>query len=376
VDVGAQELEAAGLYDPTAPGAAGRLAALEHLVALGATVDEIREAEAGSSLAFLAGELVRNERPRMTTGELAARTGLAPDLIERIWRAGGLPELDRDAPVFTEADVAGFSAFRAGAELVGEDATLQFVRVIGVAMASIADAATATLGLNDDQGLAATTQSELEQVQLIELASVALRDQVPLAVVGFLAHHVDTASRRAALGSDGSLASKTLQLAIGFLDLVGSTALANELAPHELGAVLADFERVTTDAVTRHGGRVVKHIGDEVMFVMADPMAACDVALTLCERYGPAAGTPALRGALAFGPLVRGYGDFYGPLVNLASRMVAVADPGAVVVTDAVRAGSTDASLTFVPLGARTLRGFPDEVDLYAVERAETSESA
>jgi adenylate cyclase len=135
--------------------------------------------------------------------------------------------------------------------------------------------------------------------------------------------------------------------------------------------VLADFERVTTEAVTKHGGRVVKHIGDEVMFVMADPGAACDVALTLCERYGPSAGTPVLRGALAFGPLVRGYGDFYGPIVNLASRMVGIAEPGAVVVSDDLRTRADGSSFSFQPLGARRLRGFPDAVDVYAVERAQ-----
>jgi adenylate cyclase len=313
--------------------------------------------------------MVRQAGDRITAKELAARTGLTVDQIERVWRAGGLPELDLDAAVFTADDVAGFATFAAGAEMFGEEPTLQFVRVVGAAMASIADAAMAMFGINVQPHFDGRVD-ELEHARVMELASRTLRDQVPLAVVSFLGHHVDVASRRTAIGAAGGMATATLDLVVGFLDLVGSTALGNDLSAQELGRVITDFERITTDAVTRRGGRVVKHIGDEVMFVVPNAADACDVALELCAHFGPRTETPMLRGALAFGPLVRGYGDYYGPLVNLASRMVKVAEPGAVVVTDEVRAAVAGrADLVLEELGSSTVRGFDEPVPMFSLAR-------
>ena len=72
---------------------------------------------------------------------------------------------------------------------------------------------------------------------------------------------------------------RTQQLAVGFADLVGSTALAQQLSIKELGAVLAEFDELASDVVVAAGGRVVKLIGDEVMYVAADPAAGCEIAL-------------------------------------------------------------------------------------------------
>lgn len=370
--IGLDRLEAAGLYDPTSPSAPERLALLEHLVGRGATLEMMVEAAADGRLPLLAGDLVRRAGVGITARELAVRTGLSVEQVERTWRAGGLPELDLDAPLFRDTDVTGFSAFAVGSAMFGEEPTLQFVRVLGVAMASIADAAMALFGINMQPRFDGSGTDELEYARTIELAASALRDDVPPAVVSFLAHHVEVANQRAFMSStSGPVATDTLELAVGFLDLVGSTALANELSTEELGLVIADFERVTTRAVTRRGGRVVKHIGDEVMFVVADAGDACDIALELCEQFGPATETPMLRGALAYGSLVRGYGDYYGPYVNLASRMVHVADPGSVVVTEAVRdeAARRD-DLAFTPTGTTRLRGFDDPVPLCVLTRS------
>jgi adenylate cyclase len=70
----------------------------------------------------------------------------------------------------------------------------------------------------------------------------------------------------------------------------------------------------------------VKLIGDEVMFVTRDPAAACDIALELFERV---AGDPNVtpRGGIAFGELLLRAGDYFGPIVNLASRVAQIAVP-------------------------------------------------
>jgi adenylate cyclase len=157
-------------------------------------------------------------------------------------------------------------------------------------------------------------------------------------------------------------------MTIGFLDLVGFTTLARRVDARELAAVIDRFEETAHDVTTAGDGRVVKFIGDEVMFVTRAAGAACDIALTLVERFaGDASVTP--RGALAAGDvLVRG-GDYYGPVVNLAARAASLAVPSEILVTDAVVAAAPPA-LRFEPAGRRALRGFDEPVRLSTVERA------
>jgi adenylate cyclase len=122
--------------------------------------------------------------------------------------------------------------------------------------------------------------------------------------------------------------------------------------------------------VATHDGRVVKLIGDEVMFVTRRAAAACEIALGLIESFaGDAAVTP--RGAIAYGEmLVRG-GDYYGPIVNLASRVAQTAVPSELLVTSAVASAASDSTITFEPAGKRMLKGFDEPVSLLTAGRAE-----
>jgi adenylate cyclase len=179
-------------------------------------------------------------------------------------------------------------------------------------------------------------------------------------------HHCEAAGRRTQ--ATGTL--DTSDLTVGFLDLVGSTMLAEQFPPSELGALISEFEQDATELVSGTDGRVVKMIGDEVMFVTADAGAACGLALELAERVERHAVLPRLRGGLAAGALVRGYGDYYGPIVNTAARAAKVAEPGSIVVTQAVRERADAAPVSFTPLGDHVLRGFDGSVSLYRLERA------
>ena len=95
--------------------------------------------------------------------------------------------------------------------------------------------------------------------------------------------------------------------------------------------------RDSFDAVTAHGGRVVKMIGDEVMFTVDSPRAAAEISLSLAEGTRGADDLTELRVGMAYGPLLEREGDLYGPVVNLASRMTAVAFPGTILVDAALR---------------------------------------
>jgi adenylate cyclase len=164
--------------------------------------------------------------------------------------------------------------------------------------------------------------------------------------------------------------------------LVGFTSLARDLPASELAAVVRHFEDTSFEAVLRRGGRVVKTLGDEVMFSADDVVAAADIALTLAEAFGgddpvqsqaatgvvadgaddsDIPGVPPVRVGLAWGPALAHGGDVLGPVVNIASRCTSLARPGTVLVDRELAAQLADAGtreFTLVRLRPQRVRGY------------------
>lgn len=124
-------------------------------------------------------------------------------------------------------------------------------------------------------------------------------------------------------------------MAVCFVDIVGYTARSRALSEEELVAWVEEFEATATGVAIDHGCRVIKTLGDAVLLVSDDPVAAAESALHLTlkgeDEDDP---FPRVRAGLAVGPVVARLGDVFGPTVNLASRLTTVARPGAVVLDD------------------------------------------
>jgi adenylate cyclase len=365
VDADASTWAERDLYDPAALTAADRLATLRYLSERGATTDDLATAVSEGNLPGLAGELLQRRRPRLTTREATRRAGIPIELGQRINRTAGLGDPGADEATLFEADIVTFRLFAAAAEMFGVESALQFSRVVGAALSSVADAAMTNFGQGVAPRLDAEQAGELARTQAVEAATLILFDEVPDVLANLFIHHCEAATRRSQAA--GNL--DTSDLTVGFLDLVGSTTLAERLPPAELGALISAFESDATELVSGSDGRVVKTIGDEVMFVTTDAHAACIVALELAERVERHAVLPHLRGGLAAGPLVRGYGDYYGPIVNTAARAAKLAEPGSVLVTSVVRDRAQSHQLSFQPFGEHVLRGFETSVALFQLER-------
>ena len=162
---------------------------------------------------------------------------------------------------------------------------------------------------------------------------------------------------------DEERAAVTHERTVGFADLVGSTEVVRASSAAALAVTVREFEELVWDLVTNAGGRVVKLIGDEAMFVIEDPAQACAVALDLLD-----ASPNPVRVGLAHGTVVALYGDYYGETVNLAARLVAVADPSTVAVSDSVRQRAGD-TFSFAALPERSLKGFGDLVVFHQAGR-------
>jgi adenylate cyclase len=165
--------------------------------------------------------------------------------------------------------------------------------------------------------------------------------------------------------TDAERSVVTLQRTVGFVDLVSYTSATASLSLRELTAVLIEFDLRTSEVVAARNGQIVKTIGDEAMFVTEMADDACRIALDLTEASG---GTlPPVRVGLASGEMVSVFGDVCGPDVNLASRLVDVAERSTAVVSERVRAGSN--GFLFEELPPLTLKGFAGPTTAYRIDR-------
>jgi adenylate cyclase len=149
--------------------------------------------------------------------------------------------------------------------------------------------------------------------------------------------HVEAALRRfdATVPSDATSA-EVVEVAVGFADLVGFSSLAERLDLDTFADAVADFGGIVSDTVVTGGGRVVKLIGDEVMFAASDATAGAEIALDLLDALATHPVLPPLRAALVAGRVVSCDGDYFGSVVNLAARLVQLAEPNALLVGESV----------------------------------------
>jgi class 3 adenylate cyclase len=152
-----------------------------------------------------------------------------------------------------------------------------------------------------------------------------------------------------------------IRVAVGFADLCGFTGMTQQMRMDELSLLLTRFEEIASDVVQDHGGRVVKFIGDAVMFVTTDAVSAVAVAddlVAVAQERGLQA-----RAGVTVGTALALDGDYFGPVVNLAARLASVAEAGDILVSEAVveRLGDRREATA---LGSRPIRGFPQPVPI------------
>jgi class 3 adenylate cyclase len=364
--MGPDELAAVGLHDPDAPHAAERLVLLEYLLGLGATVDELVERR--DELPVVAADLrLRVGTERLTLEEVTERSGAPAEVVLRTWRAAGFADPAPGDRPFSEADVEMIASFTAVLEILEPEAVLQLIRVMGSAMARVADAMVSAFVTNvvqpsmaeDPVGLA-LARANAEAAALIPAASRYL-DML-------LRRHALLLQRPYAPATAGSVGYEARIMTVGFADLVGSTALVRQLGLAELGAAIGDFEALASDLVTARGGRLVKLIGDQAMFVVGDPVSACEVGLALAAEVARHPMLPDVRVGVAGGEVLSRDGDCFGPVVNLAARLVKAAPPGAVATTSELAEGLRD-RYELQHLGPQLLAGFDEPVAVVLIGR-------
>jgi adenylate cyclase len=330
-----------GLFGPneSIPGAvdaSSRATALAHVRDLlrshGVTDAEIDQAIADDVLdLFVVDRMLVPSRRRYTRVEVAELTGVNIGLLERFWRALGFPNVDEDELAFTDLDLEAVRLFQ-GMQALGAartDSALQLARVIGSSMSRIAEAELVPGDLvhtDTDSVMSADAFASVADVTIPAMARLlefVWRRQVAAGI-----------QRSMHLRSHGVAPGASPTLAVGFADMVGFTLLSQHLDDRELADVVRRFEEISHDIVTGLGGRVVKMIGDEVMFVVNDVADAARIGLDLADAYADDELLSDVRVGLASGPVLLRDGDYFGPTVNLAHRIVNIGNPGTVLISD------------------------------------------
>jgi adenylate cyclase len=243
-----------------------------------------------------------------------------------LWKALGFPGTNSDDEVlFVDRDVEALRlvSWLVETGFIDPDVEVTLVRSMGRSFARLAEWEVAELVAAAFSGGMETDQARLEE--MIDSLIPVVED-----IQNYVwRRHIANAAGRILLlpeSGDGE------RMAVGFADIVGFTRRSRRLSAEEVAELVETFESVTASIITEHHGRVIKTIGDEVLFVADDPVEAARIALELVEAEEQVADFPELRVGLAYGDVVSRLGDVYGPVVNIASRLTNVARPGRILI--------------------------------------------
>jgi adenylate cyclase len=347
----------------------GRRALLEELAGDGVPLEELREATVAGRLALLPVErMLTGEGSSLSAREVAQRSGVELEALQRLQRALGLPNPDPDEKSLGETDLEAAKRLRAFLDLgLPEEEMRQVARTIGMAMARVAQA-------NRELFLRALVRpgdDERELARRFEGAAQAMLPMLGPLLLHTLQRHLIEQVRGDVIAAaelrTGEI-GKANDVAVCFADLVDFTKLGERVDVEELGSVGARLEEIAT-SIAEPPVRLIKTIGDAAMLVSSEAEPLGEAALGLVEAADEAGERfPQLRVGVAHGPAVAQGGDYYGRPVNLASRITAIARPGSVLASEAATKALGDA-FHYSFAGERRLKGVRDGVKLFRVRR-------
>ncbi len=289
---------------------------------------------------------------------------MPPERTRRLWRALGFPDAADDDLVFTDADVQALALLSALIDtgFVDEDSEASIIRAMAQSLSRLADWQTDMLADALSRGNE-TGAARIDPERAVEGAGRLLPLLQALQDYVWRRHLAANAGR---LFDSGG--GDRRELAVGFADLVGYTSRSRGMGGRELGAMVEDFESTAGEVIARHHGRVVKTVGDGVLFTAASAIDAVEVGLELPEAWA-AEDRPPLRVGAAYGTVLTHLGDVYSPVVNLASRLTSLGRPSTLLVDrDLARRLRGLPRYRVRPLRRVSVRGY-DDLQPWLVER-------
>lgn len=312
----------------------------------------VRHLAGDASLDEAVEEIVLGAPRRYTRAGLAEAAELDPDEGRRLWRSLGFAEVGDDEVLFTDHDVAAvrLMAGLTEAGVLEPEVREAVARAVAQSMSRLAEWQVGML-----RRILEGHDGELTPQESLQVAAAVIPALEQLQSYVWRRHLAATVHRMTASATGGD----TTPMVVGFADMVGFTRTTRRRSVDELSEMIERFGSTTTEVIADGRGRIVKTVGDEVLFVADDAAAAAAIALALQERVRTEDALPELRIGLAAGEVLTRYGDVYGEVVNIASRLTTHARPDTVLVDDVVAdALDGDDRFRVRPLRPMSVRGY------------------
>ncbi|MEU5883161.1 adenylate/guanylate cyclase domain-containing protein [Spirillospora sp. NPDC047279] len=306
-------------------------------------------------------ELLLGGELRYTRVDAVRLSGVTKEFSSRLWRAFGYPSMPDDAIAYTEGDVAALIQIKRLIEdgVLDEDGVIRLVRAFGQTMTRLAEWQVNLLSSMMTSGDPQEAPSSEAVRMIVEIAEKHIDDFEPLVVHAWRRQLAAAGTRAmASVATAGGSVPARQQITVGFADMVSFTQMSRELDELELARVVERFEETAADIVAASGGRLVKTLGDEVLFSADSPRLGGEIALAIAEAIKDETEVPDVRVGVAYGPVLPLMGDVFGTTVNLAARLTSLARPGAVVIDDALAAQlGDDPAFEITRIVRRPVRG-------------------
>nr|WP_225447735.1 adenylate/guanylate cyclase domain-containing protein [Streptacidiphilus sp. P02-A3a] len=291
-------------------------------------------------------QLILDSGRQYTPFQAARTAGVSMELASRFWRAMGFADIGQSRAL-TEADVIALRRLAGLVEagLLSETMAVQVARSTGQTTARLAEWQIDTFL----EHLTSASEPGLTRAEVAyPLVELLLPELEQFLVYVWRRQLAAVTGRVVQAAEDVDMQSG--RLAVGFADLVGFTRLSRRLEDDELGELVENFEITCADLVAGRGGRLVKTLGDEILYVADEAATAADIGLALVETLSKDDSMPALRVGMAFGAVTTRMGDVFGTTVNLASRLTSIAPKDAVLV-DGELAAALERESVVAPAG-------------------------
>jgi adenylate cyclase len=340
---------------------------LEHLVGAGASKDVLRDAAREDRLATLPVEFALGGSRRYTLTQVAREAGLQPAYLRSLMLALGYPNPQPRQKLYTDEDVEVAKVHKRFLDAgLPRDGTLDVARVIGQSMAR--SAAAIRLMAGDALIQPGDTESSLglryaaAAEELVPLLGPVLEQQLRMHLREQATRDVVTRANREA----GSLAGER-EMAVLFADLTGFTRLGESLPTDRVGSIGSRMTIIANE-VACPPVDLVKTVGDGAMLVSADVDALLDAAVDLRKRVEKEGEDfPPVRVGVACGSAVHRGGDWFGPAVNRASRIVDAAKPGTILVEESAQERAAK-RFTWAKRRRKNLKGIDGRTRVYGLD--------
>jgi adenylate cyclase len=306
----------------------------------------------------------------VTPAEMEAAGGMPVTQTRELMEALGLPSPEADEPAFTPAEAEAFNELWRQQDIWPFEQGIQIARLYGRLLARIAQASVQQWFTVADPRLRVAEPDERRRTVATVQSFQRLLPVADALLVGVHRRWVEReaaqmAVRTAERGQGDELLSGVAEVSILFCDLKDFTAFADRMGD---GAAVGIIDQFASTVMRERGesAGLTKLLGDGFMLVYPEPAPAVHAATRIMDAMGSPE-HPGVHASIHHGRAVPREGDYFGTAVNLAARLLALAERDELLATEPVAQQCRE--LEWEHCGSERVRGVSNQVEVFRLKR-------